>query len=69
MSKIQAILFDRDKYSKTDIFRFLKKHEFYPIKGIHTTNNYYRLRLKNPRKDKQYRTKTITNGIKFIIEY
>lgn len=67
MSKIQAILFDRRYWNIKEINDFLYDHNLTPIKQIHMTPRYYRARLKEPRKDRKYRTKIIKPGLKFII--
>lgn len=68
MSKIQAILFDRNYWNLKEISSFLVKHNLYPIKKVHLTKQYYRVRLRKPNKQKEYRTKKIEEGLKFIIE-
>ena len=69
MSKIQAILFDRQYYNFKDIVSFLAQHNLHPIKKVHLTKQYYRVRLRRPNHQKQYRTKNIKKGLKFIIEF
>ena len=68
MSKIQAILFDKHHWTFNKIAEFLVEHDFNPIKKMHITDNYYRIRLRKPNKTKKYRTKKINDGLKFIIE-
>lgn len=67
-SQVQAILFDRKYYSLNTIAKFLLKHHYQPIKELHFTKNYYRVRLKKPNHNKKYRTKKVKEGLKFIIE-
>lgn len=69
MSKVQSILFDKNYWNIRNIVDFLYDHDFEPIKGMHITNNYYRVRIKHPLKNKSYRTKNISEGLKFIIEF
>jgi hypothetical protein len=69
MSKVQAILFDKDYWNVKLIVDFLHEHKFKPIKKMHITDQYYRIRIRNPLKTKRYRTKEIMPGLKFIIEY
>lgn len=70
MSIIQSILFDRNIYDKKQSLLFLKKHDLKALKSPHITKKYIRIRLHNPNYKKySYRTKTATNGVKFVIGY
>lgn len=70
MSIIQSILFDKNKFNKKKSLLFIKKHDLKPIKEPHITNKYIRIRLHNPDyKNFSYKTKTATDGVKFIIGY
>lgn len=69
MSYIQAILFDDSLYDTKKALQWLRKHNYTPIKRVHRTNNYLRYRLVEPNDTDRYRTKKITDGIKFIIGY
>ena len=70
MTHVQAIIFKRDLYDTDTARRWLRRHNYYPIKRVHVTINYLRYRLKEPDENKyDYRLKTITNGIKFVIGY
>ena len=67
-TEVQAILFNKKYYNLDKVNKWLVKHEYKPIKKIHTTDNYHRVRLRQPKKDVKYRTKAITKTIKYIIE-
>jgi len=66
---IQAIIFSRKFWNTELAEEWLKKHKYRPIKPVHITKNYYRYRLKDPKKLSGYRTKEIGIGIKLIIGY
>jgi hypothetical protein len=68
MSQVQAILFDKTKWTFDDASLFLYDHNVEPIK-MHETQNFYRFRLKTPNKKYKYRIKTISPGIKFVFEF
>ena len=64
---VQAILFEIDKWSTLSAKRWLRSHGFKPIKKVHTTDNYHRFRIKEPRDDYTYAIKDIGKGIKLIL--
>lgn len=65
--KKQAILFDKKKYSLNKANKWLKDHNYKPIKKVHETSNNYRFRLNKPNKNAKYKTKEISDGIKLIL--
>src|SRR5579885_2717298 len=68
-SNIQAIIFKKENWTENKAEKWLKMHNFNPIKNVHITENYLRYRLKNPNKLNEYRTYDIGNGIKLILEF
>lgn len=65
-SKIQSILFDKDKHSKEQAKSWLKSHG-YKDGEPDTTENNYRFRQEEPSKFKNFRTSEEKgDGIKFI---
>ena len=66
---IQAILFDKSKFSTAQARKFLKKNGYIPIKRVHTTKTLHRYRIKTPDPNKKFRIKTIKPGIKMVYEY
>ncbi len=67
---IQAILFNKEYYTKLESKNWLLQHEYYPIKPVHITKNYYRYRLRQPDKEKyHYMTKSFNPYIKVIIGF
>ena len=67
---IQALLFRKDHYSKRQVHQFLRRNNIIPLKGIHSTNTYHRVRLITPDYYRHYyRTGHIATGIDCIYEF
>jgi hypothetical protein len=67
---IQAIIFQSDKHTTQDARKWLKKHDFTPIKRVHTTTNFHRYRIREPEdfQEKTFRLIPIGDGsIEFVI--
>lgn len=64
---IQAVLFDKNKWTTVEARNYLKKHRYVPIKYVHKTNDYLRYRLQDPDLFKSFITKDLGNGIKLVI--
>lgn len=64
---IQAVLFDTDNYTSSKARKWLKDHNFEPIKRVHKTENYLRYRIVEPNDKDIYRIKRINKYLKFII--
>lgn len=69
MSKIQAVLFDKDMYNTSKARYWMKSHDIQPIKRVHETKRYYRYRINDPKDFNRFRTKLIDSGVKFIFGY
>jgi hypothetical protein len=73
VSQIHSILFEKDKYSKRKAIEWVRKHGFivnFPgKKGPHETTKHWRFRQLEPNINKRYRTKKITDGIKFVFSF
>lgn len=67
VSNIQTVLFDNSKFSEEEAEEFLEEHKIKPIKSVHYTTNYLRYRIKDPKEFKKFYTKSIEDGIKFVI--
>ena len=66
----QAVLFDKDYYTKRSADQWLKRHNLNRIKALHETLNYYRARLIQPNENVyNYRIKKIKDGLKFVLQY
>jgi hypothetical protein len=66
-SRIQSILFDKRYFTYIEAIEWLLIHNK-KMGKLDETKRYYRFRKLKPNKNKKYRTKTITKGIKFIFE-
>lgn len=68
---MQALLFKKEHFTKRQVQQFLRRHNIVPLKAIHTTNKYYRVRLLQPIYDNHhyYRTGHLTAGIDCIYEF
>ena len=69
MSQVQAILFDKKHFSPESSLKWLKDHDFRPIKKVHETENYYRYRMTEPKGHKNFRTIDFNNNIKAVIYF
>ena len=64
---IQAVLLDKKNFTLAEANKWIKSHNFHPIKKVHVTDNYYRYRLSEPDSKHLYRIKKEDHGIAFII--
>ena len=69
-TQIQAIIFEKEKFTSSKARDWLKKHNYTPIKRVDKTKNgnYLRYRLLEPKKNVIYRTINFGDDIKAIIE-
>lgn len=65
--KIQALLFDKNKFTTSEAREWLKKHKHKPIKRVHITENYLRYRLRPPNKKYNYITQNFGKNIKAVM--
>jgi hypothetical protein len=65
---IQAVLFDKSKWTTLYAREYLKNHGLKPTKRVHVTDRYYRYRLIDPKENDKYFTKKFNNGISYIIK-
>ena len=68
MSQVQAILFNKNKWSLKSSLRWLHSHGFKPLK-VHETIKFFRYRFRDPSKFSKLRNKKISNGIEFIFGF
>jgi hypothetical protein len=64
-SHIQAVLFPKS-YTSLDIHRFVREHKLKPIKPIHETIKFKRLRITEPNYN-HYTTKKLGNGVELVL--
>ena len=67
-TKIQAILFEKDKFTADKAREFLKKHNYKQIKRVDKTTNFLRYRIRKPKKNAMYRMIDFGDDIKAVIE-
>jgi hypothetical protein len=60
--KIQSIAFPKT-WKRSQVTVWLKKHNFFPIKGEHDTANFKRFRILPPRHNANYATKILPNNV------
>ncbi len=69
MSKVQAVLFHKDKYDSKKARAWLKENNFKPVKRVDITDKYRRYRIIQPDYKKYaYRIKKSKKNIDFIIQ-
>jgi hypothetical protein len=68
MSHVQAIIFDRYKYSEQQAIKWLSDHNYHPMK-LHDTTNFHRFRIREPIHGERYITKQIAPGIELILAF
>lgn len=66
-TEVQAVLFDKKKWTTTQARTWIAKHDYKAIKRVDITKNLLRYRLKSPKKYKRFSIKSSTKGIKFVI--
>jgi hypothetical protein len=66
---LQAVLFDKDYFDTKHCRHFLKIHKITPLKRAHTTENYYRYRIRDPHffDESTFRTVQITPHVKYVM--
>lgn len=64
---VQAILFEKSKWSLIAARKWLLEHNIHPIKPVHSTNSLYRFRLITPQINAKYHTRKIGSGIMLIL--
>lgn len=66
--EVQAILFDKSKYTTTTARAWLKKHN-YVARSMRITENLYRYRIVEPNKfnQKTFKLIHITDGVKAVV--
>jgi len=70
MSEIQSVIFMKKFYDTKKARRFLKRNKLKAIKKVHITENYYRYRIRNPKRYKTFRTKPLKKKrVKVIIGF
>lgn len=63
---VHSIIFDNKLYTPDIARKWLKEHNYKPIKHVDKTKNYLRYRIRDPTLFKSFVIKEITHGIKFV---
>lgn len=70
MGKLQTILIPKYSFTKREAVSWISHHGYkttYFGKAPDSTKNYYRFRQRIPIKYKNYYSKTLPNGIRFVL--
>lgn len=68
-SEIHAVIFNKFMWSTLGAKVWLRHHNLEPIKQMRETKNYYRYRIRDPKKYSHFSTINTDAGIKLIIGY
>jgi hypothetical protein len=66
-SKVQAVLFDRERWSPKQAEAWLSGRNMTPIKNVHATENYLRYRMRDPGEFDHFTTLPVYEGVKMVI--
>lgn len=69
MSSIQSILFDNKKWTSVKAMKWIKSHNYKPLKRVHKTENKFRYRINEPEQFKRFRTKKLGDGIEVVLGF
>ena len=69
-TRIQAVIFERENFNAKKAMKWLKKHDYKPIKRVDKPKHgtFLRYRLLEPKKNSMYRTINFGDDIKAIVE-
>lgn len=62
----QALLFDRRQYNGATARQWARAHGYTPIKPVHLTKNFARLRIAEPRPAARYRMVSLTPHVRAV---
>lgn len=65
--QVQAVLFDRERFTRTKAKNWLRSHSIKAIKPVHETAHLLRYRVLEPSRFGRMRTKKIADGVAFVI--
>lgn len=69
MSLVQSVTFPRAGYSPRAAMKWLKEHEFAPIKKVDKTATKLRYRIRDPAQFVRFATKSLKDGIDLVIGF
>jgi len=65
---IQTIIFDRRFWLPSEAKKWIRQHNYHPIKPMHATNRFYRFRINNPVFNR-YRTITLPIHVELVVGF
>jgi hypothetical protein len=65
---IQAVIFEKDKFTTGEALNWIKTHNYKPI-SARETRNFLRYRIQEPSEENKYRLFRVGDGIKFVLQY
>ncbi len=71
-SEVQSVIFDRvgkNKFTMLQAMSWLNDNNLKPMKAPDKTKNTWRFRIKDPKKFKRFRIKSVKPGIKLVIGF
>lgn len=69
MSEVHSILFNKNIWILKDAKRWLREHDYIPIKKVDITTNFYRFRIRDPKLYRTFRIIYIDYGIEFVLGF
>lgn len=68
-TEIQAVIINKKYGTLQKANRWIRNNGYHPMKSVHITKNYYRYRMQEPNYEEyRYKTKTLNDNIKLIIQ-
>ena len=68
METIQALLFNKKSFTLKSANKWIKEHNYKPIKNVHETKGFWRYRLTKPSKTAIYRMIKFGKGIMAVYD-
>lgn len=68
-SAIQSIIFDKKLWTPEQALEWIVTHRFRTKKIVDITDRKIRFRIRDPKQFKRFITKTVNDGIQFIIGF
>lgn len=64
---VQAVLFNKNYWRTEHCRKWLREHNFDPIKPVHITDKYFRYRINEPNSNSDYKMISLPRHIKLIV--
>jgi len=69
MTQVQSVTFNKSIWTVVAARRWLRQHDFLPIKRVDKTPTLLRYRIKPPKQFKRFRNKSIATGINLVVGF